>query len=74
MKEKIKSIMKKVFELDQIDDNIDQMSCSEWDSMSSLNLIVELEQEFNIEFDPEEIETMTSLESIESRINQIINK
>ena len=74
MREKIKSIMKKVFELDQIDDDIDQLSCSEWDSMSSLNLIVELEQEFNIEFDPEEIETMTSLDLIESRINQILNK
>jgi acyl carrier protein len=37
---------------------------SNWDSINHLNLIVELESELNINFAPEEIETITSVVKI----------
>jgi acyl carrier protein len=73
MREKIKSIMKRVFELNQIDDDISQSSCGNWSSLSSLILVVDLEEEFGIEFAPEDIVEMTSLESIEKKIKEIKN-
>jgi len=35
-----------------------------WDSVHHLNLILALEQEFDTQFDPEEIDKMTSMERI----------
>jgi acyl carrier protein len=35
---------------------------SEWDSINHLNLIVELEDQLNIQFTPEEIESMKSVD------------
>lgn len=35
-----------------------------WDSIQHLNLVLALEQEFGIQFDPEQIEEMLSLELI----------
>ena len=37
---------------------ISQVNCANWDSMRHLNLIVELESEFDVEFEPEEIAEM----------------
>ena len=74
MREKIKNIMKEVFELNQIDDDITQSSCGNWTSLSSLILVVDLEEEFDIEFDPEDIVEMSSLDSIEIKIKEIKNQ
>jgi len=35
-----------------------------WDSVHHLNLILALEQEFDTQFDPEDIDKMTSIERI----------
>ena len=35
-----------------------------WDSLQHLNLILALEQSFGLEFEPEEIERMTSIDAI----------
>jgi len=35
-----------------------------WDSIRHLNLILALEQEFNVEFEPDEIERINSLQDI----------
>ena len=35
-----------------------------WDSVHHLTLILAWEQEFNVEFDPEEIDKMTSIEKV----------
>jgi acyl carrier protein len=37
---------------------------AEWDSVQHLNLILALEEEFGIQFEPEEIEQMGSIEGI----------
>ena len=74
MKEKIKHIMKQVFELEHVYDNISTFSCEKWDSLGSLNLIVNLEEEFDVIFEPDDIIEMISLESIELKIKEIKKK
>lgn len=43
-----------------------------WDSVHHLNLVLALEQEFDTQFDPEEIDKMTSIqrmvETVESKV------
>ena len=57
-------ILKNLFELDTIDETCSQATCEKWDSMGQLNLIVELEMEFDVSFEPEEIAEMTSVKQI----------
>ena len=45
-------------------------NCDKWDSLRHLNLIVELESEFGVEFDPEEISGMKCFEDIERVLTQ----
>jgi acyl carrier protein len=40
-----------------------------WDSVQHLNLILALEDAFGLQFDPEEIERMTSIDGIVSTID-----
>ena len=70
MKKKIKEIMAKVIKIDasSITDDVQQKDIEAWDSLAHLNLILELESEFNVSFEPEEIGVMTSIRSIEHQI------
>lgn len=71
MKEKIKEILKRTLNLTDINDDIAMTNCEKWDSLSHLNLVVELESEFGITIEPEDIAEMRSLKSIVNKINQI---
>ena len=64
MEDKVLDIMKEVFGLEDIDTTCSQKNCDKWDSLAHLNLIVELESEFGITFEPEEIGEMTSFEKV----------
>lgn len=65
MKEKIIEILKNVLETESIDENSSQENIEAWDSMHQLSLAFELESEFNISFEPEEIARMKSVNEIE---------
>ena len=60
--------MKIVFNTDAIDTATDQHNCDKWDSLHHLNLIVELEDAFDMEFEPEEIAEMKSFEAVKKAI------
>lgn len=64
MEEKVLEILKNVFELDSVDSSCSQENCEKWDSMGQLNLVVELESEFDVTLEPEEIAEMTSFSKI----------
>ncbi len=64
MEEKVLEILKDLFELDSIDKTCSQMTCEKWDSMGQLNLVVELESEFDVTLEPEEIGEMKSFDDI----------
>ena len=67
MKEQILIIMSEVFELDILDfpNEVNQEQIDNWDSLRHLNSIVELEEAFDVSFEPEEISEMISIEKIE---------
>ena len=66
MKNKIRNIMATIFEVEenQLKDNVTQKEIENWDSLRHLNLVVELEEAFNVSYEPEEIAEMTSMEKI----------
>ena len=64
MEEKVLEILKNVFELETVDTTCSQTTCEKWDSMGVLNLVVELETEFDISLEPEEIGEMKSYDDI----------
>lgn len=64
MEEKVLEILKDLFELDCVDQTCSQTTCEKWDSMGQLNLVVELESEFDVTLEPEEIGEMKSFKDI----------
>ena len=64
MEEKVLEILKNVFELDSVDGTCSQSTCEKWDSLGQLNLVFELEDAFNVSFEPEEIGEMKSYKDI----------
>ena len=70
MKNRIKKVMASVFleEENKISDDISQINFEKWESLQHLMLIVELESEFGVSFEPEDMLKMTSLEMIEKQL------
>lgn len=64
MEEKILSILKDVLNNSEVNTSSNQENCENWDSLNHLNLIVALEEAFEIEFEPEEIALMNSFSKI----------
>ena len=64
MEEKVLEILKNLFELDTVDETCSQTTCEKWDSMGVLNLVGELESEFDVSLEPEEIGEMKSYNDI----------
>ena len=64
MEEKIIAIMQKVFGVEGLDKTCSQKTCEQLDSMAQLNLVLELEDEFDISLEPEEIGEMTDFETV----------
>ncbi len=64
MEEKVMEILKDLFELETVDENCSQETCEKWDSLGQLNLVVELEFEFGVSIEPEEIGEMRSFHDV----------
>lgn len=64
MEKKVLEILKNLFELETIDDSCSQATCEKWDSMMHLNLVVELESEFGVSLEPDEIGQMQSYKDV----------
>lgn len=67
-KEKILRVLKSVLNQKDVNETTSQFNTDQWDSLKHLTLIVELEREFDIEFEPNEIEEMTDFNRIEEYI------
>ena len=70
MEEQILTIMKEVFGVEDLDATCSQKTCEKWDSMAQLNLVVELESEFDISFEPEEIGAMIDFDTVAKFIQE----
>lgn len=71
MKERILKIISQVIKT-EVDENASQKSIPQWDSLHHLNLVIELEVEFDVSFEPEEIAEMKSVSKIEELIESKI--
>lgn len=69
VEERIKNVMSAVFEIpvDQIRDDSSPDTIGSWDSLKHMNLVVALEEEFEIEFTDDEI-----MESMNFSLIQLI--
>ena len=70
MEEKIIKILGGILEC-EVNANTSQENTVEWDSIKQLMLVVELESQFAVMFEPEEMERMKSVTDI---VNVIKNK
>ena len=64
LEERVLDVLKDTFELDTVDNTCSQQTCEKWDSMGQLNLVVDLETEFDVSFEPEEIGEMICVDDI----------
>jgi acyl carrier protein len=64
MKEKIILIMQRVFNVDHIADNVSRETMEKWDSLQHLNMVMAMEEVFDMAFEPEEIAAMDSIDKI----------
>lgn len=72
MKERIIKVMNEVFDIDNANTETSQKNCDKWDSLNHLNLVLSLEEEFHISFEPEEIAQMKDFSSVEMMIKKKI--
>ena len=63
--EEIMDVMRAVLKTD-VDENTSQNNCEKWDSMNHLNLVIELEDTFEVELEPNEISLMKSFSDIKN--------
>ena len=71
----IKEIMSRVFEIEvsEILDNASQKDIMKWDSLQHLNLIVEIEDKYDLSLEPEDISDMVTIEKIIEVVNKYKN-
>ncbi len=58
-------------EVSRISEKTTNKNLSKWDSLNHVKLVVALEEEFDVEFDPEEMGSMTSVTEI---LNVLVRK
>lgn len=64
IEDKLKKVFCLVFSLDSIDNSFSKNSSAKWDSMQSLNLIISVEEEFDVYFNEDEIPNLDSFVSV----------
>lgn len=75
MESRIKNVMAAVFEIsvEEINDQTSPDSIDSWDSLNLMNLVVSLEEEFDIQFDDQDIVEMLNFKLICEIIKQKVN-
>jgi acyl carrier protein len=73
MENKIKKVMSDVFNVDvgSINNDSSPDNIENWDSLKHMNLIVALEEHFDIEFDDDDIENLLNFQLINLTIKSI---
>ena len=64
MEQQLLDVLRRVFKDPSLNENCSQKNCAAWDSMNQLNLVIELEMEFGISLEPEEIGRMIDYASV----------
>ena len=72
MEDRIKNVMSAVFGVgvDEIDGDFSPSTAEVWDSLRHMNLVIALEEEFEIEFDENDIPELLSIDDIYKNVTQ----
>lgn len=72
----LKRLISEIFEIpiDQITDNFDHKNIEEWDSMNHINLIVSVEEEFEIEIEEDRILDLMSLNTLSEYVFSAVSE
>jgi len=75
MKEKLYKLLSEILEIDssKIDNSTGIETCDNWDSISLLMIVSEVEEIYKISLEPKEIESITNVEIITDLINKKIS-
>jgi acyl carrier protein len=68
--EKLGLIFRQVFGLDSVSDAITRSDMPEWNSMQTINLIMAMEEAFNVEITPEDAAKMLSIGLIKEMLRE----
>jgi len=63
-KDRLLDVFCRTFELSTVSESISQKNSDKWDSLNHINLVVEIETEFDIMLEPEDISEMIDFESV----------
>jgi len=70
---KLEKLLKKIFQVDKISLNYSMDDIPEWDSFKHIELIIGLEQEFDIKLEYTDTTDMTSIPIIKSKVLKLLN-
>jgi acyl carrier protein len=75
MENRIKKVMGDIFNIDvnSINDKSSSDSIENWDSLKHMNLLVALEEEFDVEFDDVDLENLLNFQLIYTAIRERID-
>ncbi len=73
MEDRLKATMSQVLNLpvEEIGDGTSTSTVKNWDSLAQMNLILALEEEFDVEFAVRDIQSLTSYESLSSALGKM---
>lgn len=74
LEDRIKNVLSAVFEIpvEQIQDKSSPDTIESWDSLKHMNMVVALEDEFNVQFTDEQIIEMMNFKLIELTIESLM--
>ena len=70
---KLEKLLKKIFQIDKISLNYSMDDIPEWDTFKHIELIIGLEQEFDIKLEYTDTTDMTSIPIIKSKVLKLLN-
>lgn len=67
---RLEKIFRETLGIERVPAELSQANCDAWDSVAHLNLILALEAEFGVFFEPEEIASLRTLAAVRERISR----
>ncbi len=72
MEEKIAQILSKILKKDiKVGDNVSSTTVENWDSLKSIEIIMTVEEEFDISFNPADIPQLKSMDAIVKKVKEL---
>lgn len=67
---RLEKVFRETLGIERVPAELSQKNCPAWDSVSHLSLILALEAEFGVFFEPEEIASLRTFSAVRERISR----